>query len=60
MAIVREFFTERGDGVKLYKTYSDIGMMIEQNETNARYIEAIDVENSPFTYFETDEPIAEL
>lgn len=52
--IQREFYTQRKDGVKLYRTYSDIGMMIRQNETGAEYAEAIDVENAAYTYEETD------
>ena len=49
-----EFYTQRKDGVKLYRTYSDAGMMIRQNETGAEYAEAIDVENAAYTYEETD------
>lgn len=51
--IQREFYTQRKDGVKLYRTYSDAGMMIRQNETGAEYAEAIDVENATYTYEET-------
>ena len=51
--IQREFYTQRKDGVKLYRTYSDAGMMIRQNETGAEYAEAIDVEGAPYTYTET-------
>ena len=52
--IQREFYTQRKDGVKLYRTYSDAGMMIRQNETGAEYAEAIDVENAAYTYEETN------
>ena len=52
--IQREFYTQRKDGVKLYRTYSDAGMMIRQNETGAEYAEAIDVEGASYTYEETD------
>lgn len=52
--IVREFYTQRKDGVKLYRTYSDAGMMIRQVETGDVYAEAIDVENAAYTYEETD------
>lgn len=52
--IQREFYTQRKDGVKLYRTYSDAGMMIRQNETGMEYAEAIDVEGAPYTYEETD------
>jgi hypothetical protein len=51
--IITEFYTTRPDGVNLYRTYSDNGFFIEQN-TGAVYSEAIDVENSGFTYTETD------
>lgn len=55
--IQREFYTQRKDGVKLYRTYSDAEMMIRQNETGVEYIEAIDVEGAPYTYTETETPI---
>ena len=55
--IQREFYTQRKDGVKLYRTYSDAGMMIRQNETDVEYAEAIDVEGAPYTYTETETPI---
>ena len=55
--IVREFHSTRKDGVNLFRTYSDIGNYILQNETQTQYAEAIDVENAPYTYSETDKPI---
>lgn len=55
--IQREFYTQRKDGVKLYSTYSDAGMIIRQNETGVEYAEAIDVEAAPYTYTETEVPI---
>lgn len=58
--IVREFYKTRNDGVKLYRTYSDSGLLIKQNETGAIYDEAIDVENAPYTYSETEEKIEEI
>lgn len=39
------------------KTYSDSGKYILQVETGVKYNEAIDVENAPYTYQETDELI---
>ena len=57
--IQREFYTQRKDGVKLYRTYSDAGMMIRQNETGAEYAEAIDVEGTPYTYTETDKLVTD-
>ena len=55
--IVKEFYRTRKDGVNLYRTYSDEGVYIVQNETGAEYDEAIDVEGAPYTYSETDKPI---
>lgn len=53
--IVREEFKTRADGVKLFRTYSDEGRDIIQNETGNVYTEAIDVENAPYTYTESTE-----
>ena len=55
--IQTEFFKTRDDGFKLYRTYSDANMMIRQNETQRLYGEVIDVENSGYTYSETDSPM---
>lgn len=55
--IQTKFFKTRSDGVKLYRTYSDRNMMIQKDGTEEIYSEAIDVENSGFTYIETDIPI---
>lgn len=53
--IVTEFYRTREDGISLYRTYSDIGMMIQQ-ETGRVYSEAIDIEGA-HTYTETTTPI---
>ena len=55
--IQREFYTQRKDGVKLYRTYSDAGMMIRQSETGREYAEAVDVDGASYTYTETATPI---
>ena len=55
--VTRNDFRTREDGVKLYKTESPNGYYILQNETNRKYEVAIDVENSGYTYSETDEKI---
>ena len=57
--IQREFYTQRKDGVKLYRTYSDAGMMIRQTETGVEYAEAIDVEGASYTYTETDKLVTD-
>ena len=55
--IKREFYETRADGVNLYRTYSDNGMYIRQDQTGNDYDEAIDIETAPYTYTETDKPI---
>lgn len=55
--IKTEFYGERKDGVKLYRTYSDAGVMIQKVGTTEVYEEAIDIEGAGFEYEETDEPI---
>ena len=57
MAIVKELFETREDGVKLYRTYSDENYKIHKLNTNEIYDEAIDVEDAPYQYEETDEKI---
>ena len=52
-----EYDQTREDGKKLYRTYSDVGMMIRKDGTEEMYNEAIDMEDSGFTYTETDVPI---
>ena len=55
MAIKTEYYTTRADGVRLVRTYSDAGMMIERD--GARYEEAIDPEECGRVYVETNEPV---
>lgn len=52
--IVKEFYRTREDGVDLFRTYSDKGLQIQKVGTDEIYDEAVDVENAPFTYEETD------
>lgn len=52
--VIIEYFKTREDGIKLYRTYSDEGYKILQVETRIQYDEAVDVENAPYTYKETD------
>lgn len=49
-------YTTREDGVRLVRSYSDEGMII-QNQDGVRYSEAIDPETVSRTYTETAEPI---
>lgn len=60
MAIVKEFYRTREDGVKLYRTYSDSNYMIQKVGTEEIYEEAIDVENASYEYEETTEPVETL
>ena len=55
--IVKEFYVKREDGINLYITYSDENYYIRQIETGAIYSEAIDIEDSFYTYEETNELI---
>lgn len=55
--IQKEFYKTRQDGVNLYRTYSDKGLQIRKVGTDEVYDEAIDVENVPYIYEETDTPI---
>jgi hypothetical protein len=57
MAIIKEFYRERNDGVKLYRTYSDANYMIQKVGTEEIYEEAIDVETATYEYEETTELI---
>lgn len=57
--IVRKLYTIRPDGVSLYITYSDANVRIRQEQTGAIYDAAIDVEDAPYTYTETDEELEE-
>lgn len=55
MAIIKELYKTRNDGVRLYRTYSDEGRDIIQDQTGNVYSEAIDVEGAPWTYTESAE-----
>ena len=55
--IVREYLMTRKDGVKLYKTYSDQNKYIRKVGTEEEYDIAIDIENAPYTYEETENEI---
>ena len=57
MAIIKEFYKTREDGVKLYRTYSDENYMIKKVGTEEIYDEAIDVESATYEYEETTETL---
>lgn len=57
--IIREHYMTRGDGINLYRNYSDAGMMIRQEQTGHEYSEAVDVEDAPYTYTETETLVPE-
>ena len=59
MAIIREFYKTREDGINLYRTYSDLFYKIKKIGTEEIYDEAIDIEDSNFQYEETDEMVEE-
>ena len=55
--IVKEFLETRYDGVKLFRTFSTEYYKIRKVGTNEVYDEAIDIENSNYTYEETQDKI---
>ena len=55
--IIKEFYATRKDGMNLYKTYSDKNVYIKKQGTDEEYDTAIDVENAPYVYEETDRKI---
>lgn len=57
MAIVKEFYKTRKDGVNLYKIYSDMDLCIHKIGTEEYYEEVIDIESAPYEYEETTEKI---
>ena len=57
MAVIKEYYTTRKDGVRLYRSYSDRNFYIRQFPTLIEYEEAVDVEDAPYVYIETDKPI---
>ena len=59
MAIIKELYKTREDGVKLYRTYSDNNYKIKKVGTEEIYEEAIDVENNTYTYVETEKMVGE-
>lgn len=53
--IVTEYYTTRSDGIRLVRTYSDKGFMIERD--GIMYDEAVDPEELNRQYNETNEKI---
>lgn len=56
----KEFYNKGLNGVNLYRTYSDENKFIRKVGTNEFYIDAIDVENTPDEYIETNETILSI
>lgn len=50
--VIKEYYKTRADGVRLYRYYSDNGKTLVQSQTEIEYSEAIDPENSTYTYTE--------
>lgn len=57
--IKKELFMERKDGMKLFRRYSLNNVLLRKKGTDELYDEAIDVENIPNEYEETDIKIEE-
>jgi hypothetical protein len=58
--IIKNYYTTRKDGVRLYRTYSDINHYIRKVGTDEVYSEAIDIEGKGYQYEETDKEIEEF
>jgi hypothetical protein len=54
--IIKEFYRVREDGINLFRTYSDNNKMIVRND-GTEFIEAIDIEDSNYTYIESEKDI---
>lgn len=57
--IIKEYHSTREDGVKLFRSYSDQGVLIRKLGTQQTYSEAIDVEKARYKYVETEQKIEE-
>ena len=57
MAIIREFYGKGLNDVNLYRTYSDENKFIRKAGTNEFYEDAVDEEDAPYEYVETNEEI---
>lgn len=57
MSIITEFYRTREDGVNLYRTYSDQGVLIHGGYPEGDYEESIDPEGTNRTFTETNIPI---
>jgi hypothetical protein len=55
--IIREFYKTRNDGVNLYRSHSDQGLIIRKVGTDEEYSEAIDIDGAGYEYEETDKEI---
>ena len=58
--IIKEFYQTREDGINLYRTYSDQNLIIRKIGTQEEYVDAIDIENTKYSYEETETPIPTL
>ena len=58
--IVKEYYATREDGVRLFRTYSDTNHRVIQKPTMVVYDEAIDVENAPYEYEESNELVDDV
>lgn len=57
MAVIREYYMTRNDGVKIFRSYSDKDVYIRKEGTDLTGVEMYDVEDTHFVYVETDTPI---
>lgn len=58
--IKTDYLFTRKDGIRLFRTYSDQNLQIIKEQTGEYCDEAVDVENAPYTYIESNKPIEEV
>lgn len=58
--LIKELYETREDGVNLYRTYSNENKFIRKLGTNEFYEDAVDIEDTPYEYIETNETILSM
>ena len=59
MTLQRQAVGKLKNGTIIYRTWSDANLMLIQVPTGIKYVDALDPENTKYTYVESDEPIPE-
>lgn len=57
--IITKFYKKREDGIDLYRTFSNQGYCVRCDQDGTVYDEVVNVQNSGYTFTETDIPVAD-